>query len=86
MQNFKINSQVCIYSMADLNVDNCVVKIFEGNLGINYNFKYPATKIVTWNGEVNTETCDDQVLQRDNISAYFRRRGTEYTPGGSLVA
>lgn len=33
--------------MADLNVDNCVVKIFEGNLGINYNFKYPATKIVT---------------------------------------
>ena len=50
--------------MADLNVDNCVVKIFEGNLGINYNFKYPATKIVTWNGEVNTETCDDQVLQR----------------------
>ena len=78
MQNCKINSQVCIYYMADLNGDNCVEQTFEGKLGINYNFKNPATKIVTQIGEVNTETCDDLVLQRDNLSVYFLRRGTKY--------
>ena len=33
MQNFKINAQVCIYSLADLNIGHCVeLTFFEGKL------------------------------------------------------
>ena len=34
MQKFKKNAQVCIYSLADLNIDQCVeLTFFEGKLG-----------------------------------------------------
>ena len=33
MQNLKKNAQVCLYSLADLNIGHCVELTFEGMLG-----------------------------------------------------
>ena len=34
MQNLKKNAQVCIYSLADLNIGNCVeLRLYEGRMG-----------------------------------------------------